>query len=136
MHRRIVTCLCVPFYPTCHPTHTHTHTINARLADYVAVQASSLPKIAIAVACWHYTVHFDAAAKGYDWSYDGWVAAVVKRVRGTCCSDTRQPGTVAHCFVRAVLPPLPSRGLIGVCTLADNQQPLALHQLDLCRTCF
>eukprot|EP01050_Picozoa_sp_SAG11_P007133 SAG11_NODE_584_length_8351_cov_159.783568_2_plen_195_part_00 len=47
--------------------------------DYVAVQASSLPKIAIAIVCYMYTVDMEAAAKGYDWSVGGWCSAVVLR---------------------------------------------------------
>jgi len=39
-----------------------------RLADYVGVFFGQLPKIAIAAACWHYTVDMEAAAAGGTWS--------------------------------------------------------------------
>jgi hypothetical protein len=54
------------------PTHN-------QISDYVAVQASSLPKIAIACLCWTYTVDMEAAARGYDFGLDGWVMKVVLR---------------------------------------------------------
>ena len=49
------------------------------LADYVAVQPGSLPKIRIAILCWQYTVDIEGAPKGYDWSLDGWVMQIVLR---------------------------------------------------------
>lgn len=50
-----------------------------RFSDYVAVQFSSLPKIAITVLVWMYTVDFDAAARGWDWSMTGWEMKIVWR---------------------------------------------------------
>eukprot|EP01052_Picozoa_sp_SAG31_P031489 SAG31_NODE_3342_length_4383_cov_5.306723_2_plen_223_part_00 len=49
------------------------------LVDYVAVQASSLPKIGIAIICYLYTVDMEAASKGFDFTPGGWVAKVVLR---------------------------------------------------------
>lgn len=43
------------------------------------MQFSSLPKIAITILCWQYTVDFEAASHGYDWSAGGWVMKVVLR---------------------------------------------------------
>ena len=54
------------------PTHN-------QLSDYIAVQFSSLPKIAITILCWQYTVDFEAASHGYDWAMDGWVMKVILR---------------------------------------------------------
>ena len=48
-------------------------------ADYVGVQFSSLPKIAIAIWAWFYTVDMDAASVGYDYASDGWVAKIFLR---------------------------------------------------------
>lgn len=53
--------------------------VHDQLSDYVAVQASSLPKIGIAVLCWLYTVDMEAASRGYDFALDGWVMKVVLR---------------------------------------------------------
>ena len=47
--------------------------------DYIAVQASSLPKIGIAILCYLYTVDMEAASTGFDFSPDGLVAKVVLR---------------------------------------------------------
>ena len=47
--------------------------------DYLAVQASTLPKIGIAVLCYVYTVDMEAAAAGYDFSVGGWMAKVLFR---------------------------------------------------------
>lgn len=49
------------------------------LTDYFNVFFGQVPKIFIAVLVWQYTVDMDAAAVGYDWSLDGWVAKVVLR---------------------------------------------------------
>jgi hypothetical protein len=45
--------------------------------DHLGIQTSSLPKIAIAVWAWLYTTDMEAAAVGYDFALDGWVAKVV-----------------------------------------------------------
>ena len=47
--------------------------------DYITVFCGQLPKIAVAVACWHYTVDMEAAAVGWDWSHKGWVWRIVFR---------------------------------------------------------
>jgi hypothetical protein len=50
-----------------------------RFSDYVGVQFSCLPKIFLTIAVYIYTVDFDGAAKGWDWSLNGWELKVIGR---------------------------------------------------------
>jgi sterol desaturase/sphingolipid hydroxylase (fatty acid hydroxylase superfamily) len=52
---------------------------HSRISDYVGIQFGSLPKIAIAALCWNFTVDMDAAAQGYNFSWNGWVMKIVLR---------------------------------------------------------
>ena len=50
------------------------------IGDFLGVQFGSLPKMLIAVVCWHVTAaDWGAAAAGYDLSPTGWVARIVLR---------------------------------------------------------
>merc|ERR1719491_347440 len=52
---------------------------NDKLSDYIGVQFGSVFKIVLAAICWTYTVDMTAAAQGYDFSPNGWVAQIVLR---------------------------------------------------------
>jgi len=52
---------------------------NNKLSDYLGIQFGSIPKILLAILCYTYTVDMEAAAKGWDFSLDGWVARVFIR---------------------------------------------------------